>query len=259
VLSDETIQVVTNNLDADKLRQVTVKAITLTLPASANTPAATTPINMVFFDRRASTSPSTMVQFTNELEATRAPAATTAESLLSQNLKNYGTSSLYLGLSLTPAECKQLFIDSTTGKPYDWTAYIQFACQAEAIILKDDPDNEDREKLFTLGLEFWEKLRAAGAPGNVIALLAAQGIRQSANVDVVAHLWWSLAMAHYANALAQNQPLTGLGKAVVKDGTMGFNEPWLVLATWLMLGQRPAVDSLFTSSLLKQAIGAVGP
>ena len=40
VLSDETIKVVTNNLHAEKLREVVVKGVTLTLPASANTPAA---------------------------------------------------------------------------------------------------------------------------------------------------------------------------------------------------------------------------
>ena len=37
VLSDETIKIVTNNLRAEKLREVLVKGITLTLPASANT------------------------------------------------------------------------------------------------------------------------------------------------------------------------------------------------------------------------------
>src|ERR1017187_1217603 len=36
VLSDETIQVVSNNLDSEKLREVVLKGITLTLPASAN-------------------------------------------------------------------------------------------------------------------------------------------------------------------------------------------------------------------------------
>jgi hypothetical protein len=42
---------------------------------------------------------------------------------------------------------------------------------------------------------------------------------------------------------------------VVKDGTLGFNEPWLVLAVWAMLG-KPAMDSRFASSLLKPALGA---
>ena len=37
VLSDETINVIDDNLDAEKLRQLVLKDITLTLPASART------------------------------------------------------------------------------------------------------------------------------------------------------------------------------------------------------------------------------
>jgi hypothetical protein len=62
-------------------------------------------------------------------------------------------------------------------------------------------------------------------------------------------------METYAKALAVGASLVGPGKAVVKDGTQGFNEPWLVLATWNMV-KKPAVESLFTSSLLKRAAGA---
>jgi hypothetical protein len=64
-------------------------------------------------------------------------------------------------------------------------------------------------------------------------------------------------MENYAKALAAGQSLVGAGKEVVKDGTLGFDEPWLVLATWNML-RNPAIESLFTSSLLKQASGAAG-
>jgi hypothetical protein len=110
-------------------------------------------------------------------------------------------------------------------------------------------------KLFTAGEEFWKQLRDAGAAPNKIRLLAGQGIRQNAIVDVVALIWWSSAMEKYAKALATGQSLVGVGKEVVKDSTGGFNEPWLVLATWKMI-QAPAVDSLFTSSLLKRAAGA---
>jgi hypothetical protein len=118
VLSDETIKIVTNNLRAEKLREVLVKGITLTLPASANTPAEKAPISMVFFDRKAAAQPSVMRQFVNVLQVTGAPSAGAAKSLLSRNLPNYGSSSLFLGLSLNPMQCRQIFIDGD-GKPYD--------------------------------------------------------------------------------------------------------------------------------------------
>jgi hypothetical protein len=159
-----------------------------------------------------------------------------------------------LGLSLTPQQCRQLFID-TAGQPYDWTTYLRYACDAEATILDGDVDNADRLKLFTAGEEFWKELRDAGAAPNQIRLLADQGIRPNATVDVTTVIWWSTAMENYAKALAAGQSLIGAGKAVVKAGTLGFDEPWLVLAAWTML-QNPAIDSLFTSSLLKQASGA---
>ena len=112
-------------------------------------------------------------------------------------------------------------------------------------------------KLFTAGTEFWKELIDAGAASNQIRLLAEQGIRQNAVVDVISLIWWSSAMEKYARALAACQSLVGLGKEVVKDSTGGFDEPWLVLSTWNML-QKPAIESLFTSSLLKLAGGAAG-
>lgn len=254
VLSDEAIEVVTNSLDSEKLRQVVVKGITLTLPASANTPAAEIPLNMVFFDRRAATDHSTMLQFVNVLKATGAANAVGATSLLNQKLKSYGTSSLYLGLNLNSQQCRQLFIDGA-GQPYTWTTYLSWACGAEALILDGDDANADRLKLFTAGEEFWKELRDAGAGPNQIRLLTGQGIRQNAIVDVVSLIWWSSAMEKYAKALAANQSLVAVGKEVVKDSTGGFDEPWLVLATWNML-QKPGIESRFTSSLLQRAAGA---
>src|ERR1700722_6661719 len=46
VFSNEALQVVDNNLDADKLRKLVLKDITLTLPASANTKDVKTPITI---------------------------------------------------------------------------------------------------------------------------------------------------------------------------------------------------------------------
>ncbi len=251
VLSDEKIQVVGNNLDAQKIREVVSRGITLTIPASANTPEAEDPIQMFFFDRQASTNSSSMTQFTNALTATGVSAAGSAQSLLRQGLKHYGSSSLYLGLSLTAAQCRSLFLDNSQ-TPYPWTTYVQYACAAEAIILAADADNVDRLKLFQADIDYWKQLQDAGATPNVIRLLADRGIRQNAIVDVITILWWSGAMGDYAKALAHNQSLVDAGKKVVKDGTLGFNEPWLVLATWLMLG-KPAVESIFHCSLLNQA------
>jgi hypothetical protein len=250
VLSDERIQVVTNSLDSEKLRHVVVEGITLTLPAAANTPAAKTPLSTVYFDRNAKTSPSTMRQFVNVLHATGAADVAGAASLLGKHLTNYGSSSLYLGLSLTPEQCRQLFVDPK-GQAYEWTTYRSFVCQAEATILAGDEENTDRRQLYTAGEAFWAALRDAGAAPNQIQLLTNQGIRQTAIVDVITVIWWSAAMENFAKALVAGQSLVGAGKGVVQDGTRGFDEPWLVLAIWYMLKRQPAINSLFTSLLLK--------
>ena len=254
VLSDETIKVIDNNLDSEKLRQVIVKGLTLTLPAAANTPSSTTPMNFVFFDREAGTNRSRLTQFVNVLQATDSPLAGSAGCILNQNLKNYGTSSLYLGLNLTPQQCRDLFINAG-GNPSDWTTYLGYACAAEATILNGDPENADRLKLFTAGEAFWKELRDAGAAPNQIRLLSQQGIRQNAIVDVVSVIWWSSAMESYARAISANQSLIAVGKQIVKDATLGFDEPWLILAIWNML-RKPAIETLFTSTLLKRAAGA---
>src|SRR5579871_793338 len=254
VLSDQSIQVAANNLNGEKLREIVVKGITLTLPASANTPEAASPLNLVFFYRQASTSASTMRQFVNVLRATGVGTAARAQALLGQGLKQYGTSSLYLGLQLNAAQCRQLFLDSQK-KPLPWTVYIQSACRAESLILAGDQDNADRLLLYSSGLDYWEQLQDAGAAPNIGRLLAGRGIRQNAVTDVVTVLWWASAMQAYANALAKGDDLAAAGKAVVTDGAMGFNEPWLILTMWSILGQ-PALDCRFTSSLLKQAAGA---
>lgn len=251
VLSDERIEVATNNLDAEKLREVVVKGITLTLPASANTPEAAMPIHMVYLDREAATNRSTMRQFVNVLQATGAPDAARANSLLNQNLTNYGASSLSLRLDLTPQQCRQLFVDSA-GRPFDWTVYLGYVCKAEAAILDGDKDNADRLTLFTAGQAFWQALSDAGAPATQTQMLTDRGIRPNAIVDVTTLIWWSSAMQDYAKALVAGKSLVGAGKEVVKDSTFGFNEPWLILAVWNML-KNPALESLLTSSLLKPA------
>jgi hypothetical protein len=257
VLSDQTIEIDVNNLYAKKLRQVLLKGITLTIPASAGTPDEKTPINIVFFDRQASTDPSTMRQFVNVLRATGAPNATAATSLLRKKLNSYGTSSLHLSLSLSPQQCRQLFRDAT-GKPPDWSYYLRYACEAQATILDGDDAaaSLSRLKLFQAGDAFWSRLKHAGSAANQAALLKQAGIVQEAETDVLTFIWWSSAMEDYAKALAANQSLEEAGQEVVTGGTRGFSEPWLILATWKMLGN-PAVVSVFNSSLLKLALSAV--
>jgi hypothetical protein len=265
VLSDEAIGVTTDNLADDKLRQIVLKKVTLTLPASANTPASDSSINMVFFDREASTSKSKMRQFVNVLRAIGSSDSTAAGSLLDG--KKYGACSLYLGLNLTATQCKRLFIGSD-GKPYDWTVYLEKVRDAQTIILANDSDNAKRLKLFSVGdVEIWKQLKDAGTAQAIVAILNRNGFPDSsvANLlvpDVMTAVWWSEAMGNYASALSKGQPLVESGKDLVKDGTLGYSEPWLILASWNIL-ENPAVDSLFTSSLLKSQVaktaGAAGP
>ncbi len=248
VLSDESIEIAIDNLSAVKLREVVVKGITLTLPASANTPANPTPIQMVYFDREGSASESNMTQFVNVLSAIQSTSAAGAKALLAKGLKNYGTTSLYLGLSLTPDASHRLFISGSNA--FGWADYVQAVCSGQQVVLANDEANADRLKLYQMDLGFWKLLLEAGTLQNINALLKPKGIRSEAAADAIAVNWWSEAMSNYATALAEGKPLVNLGKAVVKDGTMGFNEPWMILAAWNVLG-RPAMDSMFTSSLIQ--------
>jgi len=232
VLSDEAIHVVTNNLSAEKLRQVVLKSATLTIPASANTPAATNPVNLVYFDRQAGVSASKLRQFANVLQAIGAAGAAGPPG---------GVTSLFLGLNLTPPQCRQLFIDGA-GKPYGWTEYLRHVCDAQAVVLRNDPDNADRFRLYAAGEDFWKQLQDLGAGAAQVQLLKNNGIRESAYTDVTTTIWWAFAMEDYAKAVAGGKSLEKAGKEVVKDSTRGFSEPWMVLAVWLMLG-RPAIQS----------------
>ena len=261
VLSDETLQVVDNNLDAEKLRKLVLKDITLTLPASANTPDVKTPITLAFLDREASASPSQMRQFVNALEAVGAPNAGAAQALLNQKLHNYGTCSLFLGLNLDPAQCKQLFLDANS-KPHDWTYYLDAMCAAERIIyagLADDPENAYHLKLFNADRDTWNALQDAGDVPNMKPILEGLGMSdvevELAATDVFTAIWWSEAMADYSKALAKRQSLASVGKEVVKDANLGYNEPWMILTTWNLAG-KPPIASNFISSLPQPALGA---
>jgi hypothetical protein len=255
VLSDESIQVVDNNLDGEKLRKLVLKDMTLTLPASANTPDVKTPINLVFLDREGATSPSKMRQFVNALETLGASDVAAAQALLTRNLNNYGVCSLFLALNLTPSQCKQLFIGADN-EPHDSSFYIAQLCTAQKTILNglgNDGVSANRLRLFNADQDTWNNLQEAGAPPNITRILQndlgmSDAQAKFALTDVITAVWWAHAMAAYAKALSKGQPLDKVGKAVVQDANLGYNEPWMVLASWKMAGQ-PAIEAKFISSI----------
>ncbi len=261
VLSDETLQVVDNNLTAEKLRQLVLKDITLTLPASANTKDVKTPITLAFLDREASTGPATMRQFVNVLQAVHASNAGAAQTLLGRDLPNYGLCALSLGLCLDPGQCRQLYIGNN-GQPYQWASYILQVCEAERTIfsgLDEDPESAWRLKLFNADLGAWQGLRDAGDAANMTPILQSLGMSDAevelAVTEAMTAVWWAGAMASYAAALSKGQSLEAVGKDVVKDANRGYNEPWLVLAAWNLAGQ-PSLKAEFVSPLLETAVAA---
>lgn len=261
VLSDETLQVVDNNLDAEKLRQLVLKDITLTLPASANTKDVDTPITLAFMDREASTSPAEMRQFVNVLKTVGAPSGAAAEALLSQRLRQYGVCALFLGLNLSPAQCRQLFIDANE-KAYDWTHYLKAMCATENVIyfgLAEDPENAYHLKLFNADQGTWDQLQDAGTRPSMVPILKGLGMSETeatfAVTDAFTAVWWSQAMAAYSTALAKGQSLEAVGKKIVQDANIGYNEPWMILTTWNLAGQ-PQMTTDFTPSLPALTVAA---
>jgi hypothetical protein len=250
VLSEETLQVVVNNLDAEKLRQLVLKDITLTLPASANTKDVGTPITLVYIDREGTTSPSKMRQFVNVLTYVQAANAGAAQALLNQNLAEYGVCSLSLALSLNPAQCRQLFVGANGAN--DWDSYVMSFAEAEKIILAGDQENESRLQLFKADQKTWDELREAGAAANMIPMLQDLGLSESqaqeSITDVITGVWWAEAMSAFATALVEGKSLVSVGDAVVKDSNLGYNEPWMILAAWKLAGQ-PAINPEFFTSL----------
>lgn len=258
VLCDESLQVVDNNLDAEKLRKLVLKDITLTLPASANTKDTKTPITLAFLDREASAGASKMRQFVNALESVDAPTAGAAQALLNRNLKHYGVCSLFLGLSLDPGQCRRLFIGANGAN--DFAFFIRAICSAEKAILAGDPESAYRLKVFNADQHAWEGLQTAGSASNITPKLRDLGMSdaesQLAVTDALTAVWWAEAMANYATALAKGHSLEAVGKKVVKDSNRGYNEPWMILAAFNLAG-KPPIQSQFTSSLSGPA-AAVG-
>ena len=143
VLSDETLQVVDNNLDAEKLRKLVLKDITLTLPASANTPDVEdsdhprVPRPRSIGQPVADAPVRECARIRGRAQRRRRPGAAEPE-----------TPQLWNVLAVPrpesrPAQCKQLFLDAN-GKSHDWMYYLDAMCAAERIIyagLAADPEN----------------------------------------------------------------------------------------------------------------------
>jgi len=253
VLSDETLQVVDNNLASEKLRELVLKDITLTLPASANTKDVDSPLTLAYLDREGSTGPGAMRQFVNVLELIGATEAAAAQALLNQKLKAYGTSMLFLALKLDPKQCEQLFVDANH-EAYDWLRYLDAMCEVEKAIysgLAQDPESSYHLKVFEAGRDTWEALRDAGARAAMVPILKELGLTdaevQLAATDAMTAIWWSNAMADYSTALAKGESLEAVGKEVVKDANGGYKEPWMILTAWVLAG-KPPITRKFVSA-----------
>jgi hypothetical protein len=262
VLSDEKLQVVENNLSAEKLRQLILKDITLTLPASANTKDVETPITLAFLDREGSTNPGAMRQFVNVLQFVKAPSAAAAQALLNRRLSNYGTCGLFLGLNLDPTQSRQLFIDGN-GKPFDFIHYINARSAVEKAInagLADDQVYAFRLKLFNASQDAWKRLQEAGAATNMTPILRDLGVSandlERAVTDAMTAVWWSEAMEDYATILAKGQSLEKVGSAVVRKANLGYKEPWMILTTWSLVGSPATITSNFISSVPAASVAA---
>jgi len=255
VLSDKRIDIGINNLTPEKLRTLLAKQVTLTLPASANTPAAATPITVSYLYRKASTSRELMRQFANTLTYLGAPEAALANGKLAEALDDYGNCALSLSLGLTQQQCSSLFLDAAT-QPRKFAKYLEVREGAELTIfdgLLDDPATSFRPKLLAAGEETWQHLIDAGAfPNQEVVLKDELGMTDTeaaqSFTDVITTSWWCQAMADYSEALKEQKSLEDVGKKVVEAANFGFDEPWMILAAWTLAG-KPAVKVQFATGL----------
>jgi hypothetical protein len=262
VLADERTYVKTDSLKQEKLRQIVLKNVALTLPASANTPESDTSLAISFFDREAAINTSKLRQFVNALQAIRSADAGAAASAADGG-KSARACSLYLGLELSAGQCRKLYIGGN-GKALAWTFYLKHLCSAEVMLLDGDPQSANRRQLFGIeDVAIWDQLADAGTLQKTVSVLRNNGFGQAPLIealvtDVFTAVWWSKAMANYAIALHDGKSLADVGRQVVKNDTLGFNEPWLVLAAWNILGQKPAINSKFTFSTLRPPVPSLG-
>jgi hypothetical protein len=245
VLAAEEIKVVENNFDADHLREVLLRSAMITTAAASSPSSPDFTFKMVFFLRKGQTSRSDMRQFANVLRAVGSPDAKKAEDLLEEKVKHFGAAAIYLSLDLNKDLSLALFQNGDKGRTSD--DYVLAAQNAMRIMLTGDENSENRLRLFSVDLNFWKRLRDAGSRPNVVALLATEGITNNASVvDFYAVDWWATAIGRVTTALANRQPLLDAEKSALKKSEGGFDVPWALLATYLLLQARAGVTSQFT-------------
>jgi hypothetical protein len=247
VLAAEEIKVIENRFDPDHLREVLLRSAMITTAAASSPNSSDFTFRMVFFLRKGQTSRSDMRQFANVLRLIASAEAKNAEDLLEKNSKHFGAAAIYLSLDLNRDLSLALFRNG--GKARTSEDYVLAAQNAMRIMLTGDEESENRLRLFSVDLSFWRQLRDAGTRQNILALLQTRNITApGAVVDFFGIDWWATAMARVATALANGQPLLDAEKSALKKSEGGFDIPWALLSTYLLLGQRANVQSQFTAT-----------
>ncbi len=244
VLTAEEIKAVENRLDPDSLREVLLRSAVITTGAvsSANSPDFT--FKMVFFLRKAHPSRSDMQQTLNALRTVGSGDTKNAEDILAGNVKRPGAIAVYLSLDLNKDLSLAAFRNHTTDD------YVLAGQSAMKALLSGDKDSEGRLKLASINLNLWNQLRTEGSRANVERMMRNAGITDpAAIVDFFAIDWWAQAMGNVAAALAKGGSLKDAESAALKKSEGGFDVPWALLATYLLLNRQPAVTSQFTCAL----------
>ena len=186
-----------------------------------------------------------------------APGAAAAQALLGRDQDHFGVCLLSLALTLDPVQCRKLFVGPNGA--YDWKVYAAAYCSVEKAILAGDHNSAERSLLFNANPRTWGDLHAAGAAPNIERILVRLGMSEVqarlSVTDVITAVWWADAMAAYAKALDNSKPLEAAGKQVVKNSTIGYSEPWMVLASWKLTGE-PAINAELVTSLPKPVLAA---
>jgi hypothetical protein len=246
VLTASDIKFTENSIDKDHLREVLARSSVITTAALSSPQIPNFTFKTVFFLKKANVSSSDLRQFSNVLKSVSSPNAVQAEALLSGSASSVHDAAIYLSLDLDKKGSLSIFENRKTDD------FVIAGQNAMKTILSGDPDSAGRLPLFSIDLDFWNKLRSdGGTRQNVLALLATKGIvNQASPTDFFSIDWWAQAMGKVADALAKGLPLADAEKSALADSNGGFDVPWALLATRLLAGS-PTVVSWFTYSVAK--------
>jgi hypothetical protein len=246
VLTASDIKFTENSIDKDHLREVVARSSVITTAALSSPQIPNFTFKTVFFLKKANVSSSDLRQFSNVLTSVSSQDAAQAEALLSGSASSVHDAAIYLSLDLDKEGSLSIFKNRTTDD------FVIAGQNAMKTILSGDPDSASRLPLFSIDLDFWNKLRSdGGTRQNVLALLATKGIvNQASPTDFFSIDWWAQAMGKVADALAKGLPLAEAEKSALADSNGGFDVPWALLATRLLAGS-PTVVSWFTYSTAK--------